>query len=91
MRISNRYTSFFKQASTYDSEWGNFEGLVHTIPEDDNNKPPSDQPRQSHDIPRSHMTIQSKVHSIPLHNKDFEPVKTIPIPSDFKNNGTNNT
>ena len=49
IRTSNGYTSFFKWSSAYASEWGNFSGACHKIPEDDNAKPLSDQPPQSHD------------------------------------------
>ena len=44
MSTSNGYTFFFQIDSTYDYEWVNFAGAYHKISEDDDKKPPSDQP-----------------------------------------------
>ena len=52
MGTSNGYTYFFKQASIYDSECGNFADACHKLPEDDYDESSSDQPCQSHDKPR---------------------------------------
>ena len=75
MSTSNGYTSFFKWSSAYASEWGNFSGACHKIPEDDNNEHPSDQPPQSHDNPRESHDNQREVNSIPLQDEELEPFK----------------
>ena len=53
------------------------------MPEDNNNKPPSDQPLQSYDNPRESHANPMEVHSIPFQDEDLELLKTRPIPSDF--------
>ena len=83
MRTSYGYTYFFKWDSTYASEWGNFSSACQKIHEDDNGKPPSDQPNQSHDNPRESHDKLKEVHSMPYQDKDLKPLKTIPIPSNF--------
>ena len=83
MRISNGYKSLFNQASTYDSEWGNFSGACHKIHEADNNETPSDQPPQSHNNTRELHENMRELHSIPFQDEDLEPFKKGPIPSDF--------
>ena len=84
MRTSGRYSSFFKQASNYDSKWGNFFGARHRISENENDETPSDQPPQSHKNPRESHENPRDIHSIPFHDEDLEPLKKISIPYDFK-------
>ena len=83
MRTNNRYTFFFKQASNYDSEWGNFAGAFHKINEDEDVRPLYDQPPQSHNNPRELHDNPREVHSIPFKDGAYEPLKTRPIPSGF--------
>ena len=83
MSTSNGYTSFFDRSSTYDSGWGNISGARHKIYENDNDEHPSDRPPQSHDNPRELHDNLRKLHPIPFQDKDLEPLKTRPIPSDF--------
>ena len=52
MRTNDKYKSLFNQASTYYSEWGNFSGACHKIPEDNDKK--------TSILPTSSITLQSK-------------------------------
>ena len=83
MSTRNGYTSFFKRASAYDSEWFDFAGVCHKTPEDNNNGPLSDQPPQSYNNMRELHDNKREIHSIPFHDEDFEPLNIRPITSDF--------
>ena len=83
IKTINGFTSVFKRASTYESEWGNFSGSGQKIPEDDNSEPPSDKPCQSHNKMRDSHDNLRRLHSIPLQNDYFEPVKTRQITYDL--------
>ena len=83
MRTSGGYPYFFKRAFNFDSEWGTFDGSCQKIPEDDNDKPLSNQPPQSHDNMRESNDNPREVHSISFQYEDIKTLKTRPIPSDF--------